>query len=1376
VDFSTSPPTCVGETDTFSISENEIHFLALLYNVTSGGAARFDIYRPDGVLYGQCELNIEAPPVGNYWSWYYLDCWVTIAGSPMVQHPGQWHTDVNIWDNGAWTKEATLWWWLVSQVTPTPTTCPGAGSYSFITTDDNENNALTGSPDYDMYPAFSECMYRNNPLHPIEFRIFANALPSPLSSAQLALRVYDVDEQDPTCPERDQVFFNGTPVGYLTGANQVWSTTVLNIDPALVQLGGNLVQVYINTLGCADPGDPEGWWCTAVDWGQLVLEGGGGAAHIRSAAPDRTCYWPGATVNLFVEVDTSLASQEVAVEVNILDAAKNNLVGASQTKTIYGSQDDAFIFALPIPATAATGDYVIQIIVTDTCSQTQNDYREIPIRIDPTCGTATPPVTYTPTPTATRTPTPTRTRTPSPTPTITATLCPGESVQETKTIHIPSAPARADIVFAFDASGSMADEISAARANAITIMNNLAGLIPDVQFGVVDFLDYPTSPYGGSGDHAYRLHQAITGDRNAVQVAINAITTGYGGDEPEAYTRALYESYADPAIRWRRDARRFVVMFGDSVAHDDDLNAGVPSPPYLPGQTWRTGYAPSFLDPGRDGQPGTADDLDFQAVLEGMRANNVTLLFVTSGPAPVGPNLDGLTVYWANWAGRTGAGGSAVKLASAADLPSVIQSLVTAASRRIGRLALVADPPQYQSWIRSVPPEYTDLDIPPAGLTVNFQVTISPPPGTLAGTHTFVIKAVGDGAVYGGQGVTITVPPSCAPTPQPCTVTGSKKVMPDQAKAGQEVTVVLSLTGQGDCPEVARYADVMPVIDRSGSMSGQPLADAKAAAKAFIDLLNLSPGADQVGLVSYSDAATLDHQLARMAGTVRAAVDALVAGGNTNITDGINVAQAELQSGRHNPANQPVIVLMTDGVHNVGPGPGPAADAAKARGTRLITIGLGSVNEAELRALASSPGDYYYAPDSSKLAELYAQVAGSLKAMPARDLILVDELSPEVTLVPGSITGAPQPSISGRTLTWRIPVLGRWETRVFTYRVRLSDHAQGQVCTNQSTVATYIDSNGHPATLNFSPLPCVTVKPQLHDVFCKDHSRDTGQVPSNPNGEAWWASEDVWVRYQPDGGTEHQNPQAGVTNYVYVRVRNRGNVPLDGVQVDVYAAPGAAAIPWPGGWNFIGTVSIGTVGPGGAVIGYLPWQPLVSGHTCFLMRIRAPLDPVRYEGLVPFDNNLCQKNVQVLDPTRPRHDNPIIIANPRGSSVHTDVKVSAPGATGGSSVTLTFRDPAQFLRWRDGGGEVVGGQVITGTTSVRLTTAGGAGGINATLRRVPLNAGEQALVDLSIEAPPERAPLVEVRQQINGEDQGGSIYRPPQPWHLYLPLIVRSRP
>src|SRR3989304_3783222 len=75
---------------------------------------------------------------------------------------------------------------------------------------------------------------------------------------------------------------------------------------------------------------------------------------------------------------------------------------------------------------------------------------------------------------------------------------------------------------------------------------------------------------------------------------------------------------------------------------------------------------------------------------------------------------------------------------------------------------------------------------------------------------------------------------------------------------GGKTTVTLTVTGAGQPAEERLPVDVMLILDRSESMSTDgKLTAAKEAAKAFIDLLDSSK--DRVGLVSYSDSATLNQ-------------------------------------------------------------------------------------------------------------------------------------------------------------------------------------------------------------------------------------------------------------------------------------------------------------------------------------------------------------------------------------------------------------------------------------------------------------------------------------------------------------------------------------
>ena len=341
--------------------------------------------------------------------------------------------------------------------------------------------------------------------------------------------------------------------------------------------------------------------------------------------------------------------------------------------------------------------------------------------------------------------------------TLSATLKPGESVTETKTVDVPSMPPRADVVFSFDLTGSMSGTIATAKARAIDIMTALNATGVDINYGVASYMDYPnsyssygySSSYGSAwcGDYAYKLGQGITSDTTAVSNAINGLVQGCGDDGPQDYTRIMYESYADSNIGWRDGAKKILINFGDNVPHDNNLDEGV-----SPSTNWSTGG-----DPGRDEIMFTADDLDLQTVLAGMAANHVTLLEAHTADWPAswegGSSGKMILEYWNYWTAQTG--GTTFLTGSGTLVTDVVNQVTSAlTSPTINNLHLAASS-GYESWLASVTPaSYSG----PTGVTLTFQPTIQVPLGTTPGTYNFTISAIDNGGVsYGDQLVTIEV-------------------------------------------------------------------------------------------------------------------------------------------------------------------------------------------------------------------------------------------------------------------------------------------------------------------------------------------------------------------------------------------------------------------------------------------------------------------------------------------------------------------------------------------------------------------------------------------------------------------------------------------
>src|SRR3989304_2395042 len=78
---------------------------------------------------------------------------------------------------------------------------------------------------------------------------------------------------------------------------------------------------------------------------------------------------------------------------------------------------------------------------------------------------------------------------------------------------------------------------------------------------------------------------------------------------------------------------------------------------------------------------------------------------------------------------------------------------------------------------------------------------------------------------------------------------------------------------------VACPADVMLVLDRSGSINPTELGQLKTAAKQFVDDMGLTPAGIHAGQSSFATTGSLNHILSSNPVTLKAAIDALASGG-----------------------------------------------------------------------------------------------------------------------------------------------------------------------------------------------------------------------------------------------------------------------------------------------------------------------------------------------------------------------------------------------------------------------------------------------------------------------------------------------------------------
>jgi hypothetical protein len=282
-----------------------------------------------------------------------------------------------------------------------------------------------------------------------------------------------------------------------------------------------------------------------------------------------------------------------------------------------------------------------------------------------------------------------------------------------------------DVVFCFDLTSSMNEEVDTVKARATDIMGAIGSADIDAAFGVSGFMDYPGSydsygyedTYGASGDYPWRVHEQVTTDIDQVSDAINDLDLGRGRDRPESYTRALYE-LENGNVGWRPRALRISVLFGDAKPHDDDFHEEA--------SKWGS-YSTSSTggDPGRDGEMFTSDDLDFQTVVEDL---DVTVIGVNSG---------GDDASWRYVAEKTG--GAYYDLEDASDIPSTVIDLVGGARNEV---TLTLEPAVgYRDWFEWSPERHTDVG---AGATRSFSVQFTPPEDASLGTKEIPLYGLAD--------------------------------------------------------------------------------------------------------------------------------------------------------------------------------------------------------------------------------------------------------------------------------------------------------------------------------------------------------------------------------------------------------------------------------------------------------------------------------------------------------------------------------------------------------------------------------------------------------------------------------------------------------
>ncbi|MFH1866602.1 MAG: VWA domain-containing protein [Patescibacteria group bacterium] len=185
-------------------------------------------------------------------------------------------------------------------------------------------------------------------------------------------------------------------------------------------------------------------------------------------------------------------------------------------------------------------------------------------------------------------------------------------------------------------------------------------------------------------------------------------------------------------------------------------------------------------------------------------------------------------------------------------------------------------------------------------------------------------------------------------------------------------------------------ADVMLVLDRSGSIDAGELATLKNAALDFVASLDPSPDGAHMGQASFSTRGTLDLHLTSVKASIDAAINALVAGGLTNLKEGIFWGAYEMRDSHiehERPAVPDYMIIITDGNPNQPTNVATAralaiieANNAKAAGITIYVVGVGTDPDTTLylkNNIATSAAHYFDAGDFDDLSQILADISSS---------------------------------------------------------------------------------------------------------------------------------------------------------------------------------------------------------------------------------------------------------------------------------------------------------------------------------------------------------------------------------------------------------------
>ncbi len=256
--------------------------------------------------------------------------------------------------------------------------------------------------------------------------------------------------------------------------------------------------------------------------------------------------------------------------------------------------------------------------------------------------------------------------------------------------------------------------------------------------------------------------------------------------------------------------------------------------------------------------------------------------------------------------------------------------------------------------------------------------------------------------------------------------------------AFQRAFLRVALTGFEVAEGRRTPVNVAIVLDRSGSMQGAKLEEAKKAAMMAVRRLRSE---DIVSVVTYDSTVNVLIPATRLSDKedVYRAIRRIQVGNTTALFAGVSKGAREirkfLDAQRVNR-----VILLSDGLANVGPSsPGELAELGKslaAEGIAVSTIGLGLDYHEQLmtRLAVASDGNHFFAEAAGDLERVYNIELGEVLSVIAQDVDVEISFAPPVR--PVRVLGR-QADLDGQRASGRLNQLYSRQTKYFLVEVEV---------------------------------------------------------------------------------------------------------------------------------------------------------------------------------------------------------------------------------------------------------------------------------------------------------------------------------------------------